>query len=112
LVDAGNTVILIEHNLDVIKNSDWVIDLGPGAGDSGGKLIATGTPEKLAKMSRSLTGRYIKDALKKNALKAANTQNGAAPEPVPGDETPQAPKKRRAATSKKPRELAAAAAGD
>jgi hypothetical protein len=107
LVDAGNTVILIEHNLDVIKNSDWVIDLGPGAGDSGGKLIATGTPEKLAKMSRSLTGRYIKDA-----LKAANTHNGAAPEPVPGDETTQAPKKRRAATPKKPRELAAAAAGD
>ena len=107
LVDAGNTVILIEHNLDVIKNSDWVIDLGPGAGDSGGKLIATGTPEKLAKMSRSLTGRYIKDA-----LKAANTHNGAAPEPVPGDETTQAPKKRRAATPKKQRELAAAAAGD
>ena len=112
LVDAGNTVILIEHNLDVIKNSDWVIDLGPGAGDSGGKLIATGTPEKLAKMSRSLTGRYIKDTLKKDALKAANTPNGAAPEPVHGDETPQAPKKRRAATPKKPRELAAAAAGD
>ena len=71
LMDAGNTVILIEHNLDVIKNSDWVIDLGPGAGDRGGKLIATGTPEKPAKMSRSLTGRSIKDVLKAYAPAAA-----------------------------------------
>ena len=64
LVDAGNTVILIEHNLDVIKNADWIIDLGPGAGDKGGKLIATGTPEQVAKVNRSFTGHYIKDALK------------------------------------------------
>ena len=61
LVDAGNTVILIEHNLDVIKNADWIIDLGPGAGDLGGELIATGTPEELAGMPESVTGRYIKD---------------------------------------------------
>ena len=64
LVDAGNTIILIEHNLDVIKNADWIIDLGPGAGDKGGKLIATGTPEQLVKVNKSFTGHYVKDALK------------------------------------------------
>jgi excinuclease ABC subunit A len=63
-VDTGNTVILIEHNLDVIKNSDWVIDLGPGAGDKGGKLIATGTPEQLAANAKSFTGKYLKRLLK------------------------------------------------
>ena len=64
LVDTGNTVILIEHNLDVIKNSDWVIDLGPGAGHKGGKLIATGTPEQLAANAKSFTGTYLKQSLK------------------------------------------------
>jgi excinuclease ABC subunit A len=64
LVDTGNTVILIEHNLDVIKNSDWLIDLGPGAGDKGGKLIATGTPEQLAANVKSFTGKYLKRILK------------------------------------------------
>ena len=63
LVDSGNTVILIEHNLDVIKNSDWLIDLGPGAGDKGGKLIATGTPEQLAANEKSFTGEYLKQLL-------------------------------------------------
>jgi hypothetical protein len=62
-VDSGNTVILIEHNLDVIKNSDWLIDLGPGAGDRGGKLIATGTPEQLAVNEESFTGKYLKNVL-------------------------------------------------
>ena len=66
LVDAGNTVILIEHNLDVIKNADWIIDLGPGAGDLGGELIATGTPEELAGMPESVTGRYIQDLVNGN----------------------------------------------
>ena len=64
LVDGGNTVILIEHNLDIIKNADWVIDLGPGAGDLGGELIATGTPEQVAKNAKSHTGRYLKSVLK------------------------------------------------
>ena len=64
LVDGGNTVILIEHNLDIIKNADWVIDLGPGAGDLGGELIATGTPEQVAKNAKSHTGRYLKAVLK------------------------------------------------
>ena len=63
LVDAGNTVILIEHNIDVIKNADWLIDLGPGAGDKGGELIATGTPEELAEHPASYTAPYLKAAL-------------------------------------------------
>ncbi len=63
LVDAGNTVILIEHNIDVMKNADWLIDLGPGAGDKGGELIATGTPEQLAEHPSSVTAPYLKAAL-------------------------------------------------
>jgi excinuclease ABC subunit A len=59
LVDYGNTVIVIEHHLDVIKNADWVIDLGPGAGDEGGYIIATGTPEDIAKREDSFTGQYL-----------------------------------------------------
>ena len=59
LVDTGNTVLLIEHNLDVIKNSDWIIDLGPGAGDSGGYVIATGTPEDISGNPDSFTGIYL-----------------------------------------------------
>ena len=68
LVDGGNTVILIEHNLDVIKNADWIIDLGPGAGDMGGRLIATGTPEQIAKVKKSFTGQYLKPILQNGRL--------------------------------------------
>jgi excinuclease ABC subunit A len=60
LVDAGNTVVVIEHHLDVIKNADWIIDLGPGAGDKGGYVVATGTPEEIVKAKKSLTGEYLK----------------------------------------------------
>ncbi len=63
LVDSGNTVLLIEHNLDLIKNADWIIDLGPGAGDRGGQLIATGTPEDLAVHPQSHTGHYVQKTL-------------------------------------------------
>ena len=59
LVDAGNSVVLIEHHLDLIKSADWLIDLGPGAGDKGGDLIAEGTPEDIARMAHSQTGRYL-----------------------------------------------------
>ena len=59
LVDAGNTVVLIEHHLDLIKSADWLIDLGPGAGDRGGELIAEGTPEDVARMAHSQTGQYL-----------------------------------------------------
>jgi excinuclease ABC subunit A len=60
LVNHGNTVLVIEHNLDVIKNADWLIDLGPEGGDGGGKVIAEGTPEEIAEMKQSYTGKYLK----------------------------------------------------
>ena len=60
LVDAGNTVVVIEHHLDVMKNADYIIDLGPGAGDKGGYIVATGTPEEIAANEESLTGKYLK----------------------------------------------------
>ena len=63
LVDAGNSVIVIEHNLDVIKTADWVIDLGPEGGDGGGQIVAEGTPEQLARTADSFTGRYLKRVL-------------------------------------------------
>ena len=63
LVDSGNTVLLIEHNMDIIKTADWIIDLGPGAGDQGGRLIATGTPEQLTDEPASHTGRYLQRVL-------------------------------------------------
>ncbi len=66
LCELGNTIVVIEHNLDVIKTADWVIDLGPEGGDQGGEIIATGTPEQLARLSHSHTGRYLKPLLKKH----------------------------------------------
>ena len=64
LVDAGNTVVVIEHNLEVIKTADWIIDLGPEGGDGGGEIVASGTPEEVAKVTRSYTGQYLKPLLK------------------------------------------------
>ncbi|HXO85725.1 MAG TPA: excinuclease ABC subunit UvrA, partial [Gemmatimonadales bacterium] len=61
LVDGGHTVVVIEHNVDVIKRADWVIDLGPGAGALGGRLVASGTPEHIRSVQESLTGRYLRD---------------------------------------------------
>jgi len=63
LVDAGNTVIVIEHNLDVVKNADWVIDLGPGGGPGGGQVIAEGSPEDVAKVQASFTGQFLRKVL-------------------------------------------------
>jgi len=65
LVARGNTVMVIEHNLDVIKNADWIIDMGPEGGDKGGRVVAQGTPEDVAKSSKSYTGKYLKEVLKK-----------------------------------------------
>ena len=65
LVDKGNTVLVIEHNLDVIKSSDWVIDLGPEGGDKGGYLVAEGTPKEVAKVKNSFTGQYLAKMFKK-----------------------------------------------
>ncbi|HBG08214.1 MAG: excinuclease ABC subunit A [Geobacteraceae bacterium GWC2_58_44] len=63
LVDAGNSIVVIEHNLDVIKTADWIIDLGPEGGDRGGEVIATGTPEQVSRVERSYTGQYLKKLL-------------------------------------------------
>lgn len=64
LVDKGNTIIVIEHNLDVIKSADWIIDLGPEGGDKGGKVVASGSPEKVAHIEGSWTGKYLRSVLK------------------------------------------------
>ena len=64
-VDNGNTVIVIEHNLDVIKTADHIIDLGPEGGNGGGEIVVTGTPEEVAECERSYTGKYLKDILKR-----------------------------------------------
>ena len=74
LVDSGNTVIVIEHHLDVIKNADYIIDLGPGAGDEGGYMIATGTPEEIAQQDSSATGQYLSRVLHKDTEYAAASQ--------------------------------------
>jgi len=63
LVDAGNTVIVIEHNLDVVKQADWVIDLGPEGGNLGGEIVAEGMPEDVSRVPRSYTGRFLRDVL-------------------------------------------------
>ena len=65
LVDSGNTVVVIEHNLDVIKTADWIIDIGPEGGEGGGEIIATGTPEEVATVARSYTGHYLRLLLRK-----------------------------------------------
>ena len=74
LVDQGNTVVVIEHNLEVIKTADWIIDIGPEGGDGGGEIVAVGTPEQVAKAERSHTGRFLREVLarksKKNRPKA------------------------------------------
>jgi excinuclease ABC subunit A len=63
LVDSGNTVVVIEHNLDVIKSVDWVIDLGPEGGEGGGEVIAVGTPEQVAEASGTYTGQFLRGVL-------------------------------------------------
>ncbi|NHB76798.1 excinuclease ABC subunit UvrA [Rhodobacter calidifons] len=70
LVDQGNTVVVIEHNLDVVKTADWVIDIGPEGGDGGGEIVATGTPEDIVKVEASHTGRYLKDLLRPRKMAA------------------------------------------
>jgi excinuclease ABC subunit A len=62
-VDSGNTVVVIEHNLDVIKTADWIIDLGPEGGDRGGEIVAQGPPEEVAKAKGSYTGQFLKKIL-------------------------------------------------
>ncbi len=84
LVEQGNTVVVIEHNLEVIKTADWVIDLGPDGGDKGGEIVATGTPEAVAKVERSFTGGYLRPLLasaRAAPAAAAPAEPAAAPKP-------------------------------
>jgi len=69
LVDAGNSVLIIEHNLDIIKVSDWIIDLGPEGGDAGGEIVAEGTPEQVARVSQSYTGQFLNKVLGLEAMR-------------------------------------------
>ncbi len=89
LVDNGNTVLVIEHNLDVIKTADWILDLGPEGGDGGGKIVAEGTPEEVAKIKASYTGQYLAHAMKRQAerLSAAKPKLKAAAAEAPAPKT-------------------------
>ena len=81
LVEKGNTVVVIEHNLDVVKTSDWVIDLGPEGGDAGGRVVAEGTPEDVARSRESYTGRFLAKVLREGGG-AGGRENGATRHPA------------------------------
>ena len=83
LVDAGNTVLVIEHNLDVIKQADWIIDLGPEGGEAGGEVLATGTPEQVAKVEESATGRYLSQAPPKKVARPRKARRRRRRKPRP-----------------------------
>jgi excinuclease ABC subunit A len=91
LVDTGNTVVVIEHNLDVIKTADWVVDLGPGGGVNGGKIIAEGPPERIAEEPLSATGQYLRPMLERSSIK-----------PVIADVPPKRAKRSRKITADEP----------
>jgi excinuclease ABC subunit A len=74
LVDQGNTMVVIEHNLEVVKTADWIIDMGPEGGDAGGEVVATGTPEQIARNPKSYTGRYLKHVLDRGRAKKAKAE--------------------------------------
>ena len=83
LVETGNTVVIIEHNLDIIKRADYIVDLGPEGGGEGGTVVATGTPEQVAQNPASYTGRYLAPVLERDRVR-----------PVPGEKAARAKKKR------------------
>ncbi|SIK61626.1 UvrABC system protein A [Mycobacteroides abscessus subsp. abscessus] len=89
LVDKGNTVIVIEHNLDVIKTSDWIIDMGPEGGSGGGTVVAEGTPESVAQTAGSYTGEFLVDLLPRPV------RNGKAPAKAPAKSAGKTPAKAR-----------------
>ena len=78
LVDQGNTVVVIEHNLEVIKTADWIVDMGPEGGDAGGEVVAVGTPEEIAASPQSYTGHYLKQVLKRRPSSKARRPAEAA----------------------------------
>ena len=79
LVDGGNTVLVIEHNLDVVKTADWVLDIGPEGGDGGGQLIAAGTPEDIAASKESWTGRFLAETFRRQDERRAARNKRAKP---------------------------------
>jgi excinuclease ABC subunit A len=87
LVDNGNSVLVIEHNLDVIKTADWLLDLGPEGGDGGGRIVAEGTPEDVAKVKASHTGRYLAEALSRQAARTAPKRKPPAAAEAPAPKT-------------------------
>ena len=97
LADSGNTVVVIEHHLDVIKSADHIIDLGPYGGDGGGRIVASGTPEEVAKQKGSFTGQYLKPLLKtkrtRRASRNGTSSNGAKPKKTPAKPKPAGKKK-------------------
>ncbi|MFN7178199.1 excinuclease ABC subunit UvrA [Hyphomonas sp.] len=97
LVDGGNTVLVIEHNLDVVKTADWVLDLGPEGGDGGGKLVAAGTPEDLAANTASHTGRFLAETFRRQDERRAarnRREKAAAKAAPPAEEKPKKPAKK------------------
>jgi excinuclease ABC subunit A len=96
LADQGNTVVVIEHNLDVIKTADWVLDLGPGGGVNGGKIIAEGPPEAIAAVPNSATGQYLRPILERASVK-----------PVVVQTAPKKPKRQRKLEPEEPDLMAA-----
>ncbi len=106
LVDSGNTVVVIEHNLEVIKTADWLLDLGPEGGDGGGEIVAAGTPEEVAAESRSYTGQYLKELFRRRPGKGAATPKPRKASAAAKSKTSvrkAAPKAKPAATKKKTR---------
>ena len=75
LVESGETVLVIEHNLDVIKTADYIVDLGPEGGDKGGQIVASGTPEQVVKEERSYTGKYLKEILNRDKARMKNKRS-------------------------------------
>ncbi len=102
LVDGGNTVVVIEHNLDVIKTADWVIDMGPEGGFRGGEVVATGTPEEVVKIPESHTGRFLAEILRGREVPVAQPE----PEPLLAAEPPAKAKRTR-----RPKDAAGTAGG-
>jgi excinuclease ABC subunit A len=78
LVDGGNTVLVIEHNLDVIKTADYIIDLGPDGGDAGGRIMAIGPPESVAQIEESYTGHFLREVLHASATPSVTSPQAAA----------------------------------
>jgi excinuclease ABC subunit A len=109
LVDKGNTVLVIEHNLDVIKNADWIVDMGPEGGSGGGQVIATGTPEHVAGLEHSHTGQFLAPILARQARTPdrapVSPRRGAAGKPPVAKASPAKTTARKAA----PREATSAA---